>query len=47
MKIRDTFYDQIIMPNIHHHFLNKADKTLYGISTKMIPIIPATEPNDG
>ena len=47
MKIRDTFYDQIMMRNIHHHFLNKADKTLYGISTKMIPIIPATEPNDG
>jgi len=43
MKIRDTFYDQIITPNIHHHFLNKEDKTLYGISTKTIPIMPVTE----
>jgi len=46
IKIRDTFYDQIILPNIHDRFLNKADKTIHGISTKMIPVIPATEPDD-
>jgi hypothetical protein len=46
MKIRDTFYDQMILPNIHHRFLNKDDKTLHGISTKMIPVIPATESDD-
>jgi len=46
MKIRDTFYDQIVMPNIHDRFLNKIDKTIYGIPTKMIPVIPAAESDE-
>ena len=44
--IRDRFYDEIITKKIHHRFLNKEHRTLYGISSKLFPVIPAIESDD-
>ena len=39
--IKDQFYDQVIVKDIHKRFLNKTNRTMYGISTKLFPIMPA------
>lgn len=39
--IKDQFYDQVIMKDINKRFLNTPDRTMYGITSKMLPVMPA------
>jgi len=40
MKIRDQFYDEVITKQVHKQFLLEDTKTVTGIPTRTIPLIP-------
>jgi hypothetical protein len=43
IKIRDQFYDEVITKQVHRQFLVKDTKTVLGIPTRTIPLIPVDQ----
>ena len=40
MQIRDQYYDQVMCKQIHSQFLMPTTKSVVGIPTKTIPVMP-------